>query len=648
MAVSCACQAYATDPDRTIAQYMREHWGSEKGFTGGSVTAIAQTPDGYLWIGTEKGLTRFDGLSFQPFPQATPTTFPIGPVQDLVTDAQGNLWVLLQSTKILRYHDGKFELGREEVEFGITSITRRVDGTVLFSSLALGTLRYHDGKFEGLRPVPDPASPPSTAASKSSDDLSSRFSWATGVITHRFAEPNSAVISMAETSDGTIWLGTRDKGLFYFKDGRVSVVDKDPHHGKINCLLALHDSELWIGTDDGMVRWDGKELTREEVPPGLRHAAILSILQDHDANIWVGTRNGIFRYNSQGLSSLTDGTPPSNTAVSALFEGREGNVWVGTSQGIERFRDSAFVTYTTAHDLPSQNIGPVYVDPEDRTWFAPLDGGLYWLKGGQTVRITAAGLDKDVVYSIAGGKNGVWLGRQRGGLTHLYYPNGTLTAETYTQADGLAQSSVYAVYEAFDGGVWAGTLNGGVSELKNGRFTNYTSSSGLASNTLASIAEGSDGTMWFATPNGLSSLLHGRWHTFGTRDGLPSENLTCQLIDSHGILWIGSAAGLAFMQSDRVLTPRDAPPHLREQILGIAEDRTGFLWISTVDHIFRVERRKLWAGTLQEADVRVYGLTDGLAGTEGVKRQQSVFADARGHIWFSTNRGLSVVDPVRA
>src|SRR5271170_6417469 len=355
LAVACfACQTYAIDPNRRIAQYMREHWGNERGFTGGSVTAIAQTADGYLWIGTEKGLVRFDGLTFRAFPQASPTTFPIGPVQGLVADEQGNLWILLQSTKILRYHDGKFELGREEVEFGITSVTRRRDVTVLFSSLALGTLRYHAGKFEGLRPASDAANPMSSAAPKNSDDLSSRYSWATGVITHRFAEPNSAVISMAEASDGTIWLGTRDKGLFYFKDGRISLVDKERHDGKINCLLPLHNGELWIGTDDGIVRWNGKELTRDEVPPALRHAAILSILRDHDANIWVGTRKGVFRYNSQGLSSLTDGSAPSDTAVSALFEGREGNLWVGTAQGIERFRDSAFVTYTTAHDLPSR------------------------------------------------------------------------------------------------------------------------------------------------------------------------------------------------------------------------------------------------------------------------------------------------------
>jgi len=136
VAAYCAFPAEAIDPHRDLSQYMRDHWGSEKGFTGGSVTAVAQTADGYLWIGTERGLIRFDGLSFRTFPQAAPTAFSIGAVQQLVADSQGDLWILLQSTKILRYHLGKFELGREEAEFGITAITKRLDGKILFSSLA--------------------------------------------------------------------------------------------------------------------------------------------------------------------------------------------------------------------------------------------------------------------------------------------------------------------------------------------------------------------------------------------------------------------------------------------------------------------------------------------------------------------------------
>src|ERR1700675_288040 len=179
--VCCASHVQALDPNRILSQYMREHWGSEKGFTGGAVTALAQTSDGYLWIGTEKGLIRFDGFNFLNFSQATPTTLPIGPVRALTSDSQGNLWILLQSTKILRYHEGKFELGREVAEFGITSLLKRREGSVLFASLAFGPLTYHSGKFELLNPPSEPPNPVPGATEVTTDELSSRLSWATGV-----------------------------------------------------------------------------------------------------------------------------------------------------------------------------------------------------------------------------------------------------------------------------------------------------------------------------------------------------------------------------------------------------------------------------------------------------------------------------------
>src|SRR5258707_10772763 len=109
VAVIClVLPAHAIDPNRSLSQYIRERWGSERGFPGGSVSAIAQTTDGYLWIGTEKGLIRFDGLNFHLFQQATPSSLPIGPVQSLLADGEGNLWILLESTRILRYRDVKF------------------------------------------------------------------------------------------------------------------------------------------------------------------------------------------------------------------------------------------------------------------------------------------------------------------------------------------------------------------------------------------------------------------------------------------------------------------------------------------------------------------------------------------------------------
>jgi signal transduction histidine kinase/ligand-binding sensor domain-containing protein len=626
--VCCASLAHALDPGRILSQYMRELWGSEKGFTGDSVIALAQTSDGYLWIGTDKGLIRFDGLTFRAFSQATPTTLPIGPVQALTSDAQGNLWILLQSTKILRYRDGKFELGREVAEFGITSLLKRRDGSVLFASLAYGPLIYHAGKFESISSHAEEANHAPGETEVPTDELSSRLSWATGVVPHRFAEPNSAVISMAESSDGKVWLGTRDKGLFYMSDGRVVAVPTGLAGASINCLLAYENHELWIGTDKGVLRWDGAKVTSVTVPLALRHIDVLSMIRDRDSNIWLGTPHGLIRVNADGvtLDANNSRTPRS---VTALFEDREGNLWAGSPAGIERLRDSAFVTYSVA-GLQSESSGPVYVDQSGRVWFAPFEGGLHWLRSEQSGSVTSDHLSEDVVYSVAGGRDELWIGRQQGGLTRLRYVGGSLTTKTYTEADGLAQNSVYTVYQSRDGTVWAGTLSGGTSEFRNGHFTTYTTTAGMTSDTVTSIAESSGGTMWFATPNGLNSLSGGHWRGLGVREGLPSQTVNCLLL------------------SGQVQVPTAVPASLHEQILGIAEDKLGWLWISTSNHVLRVKRDKLLSNSVSEADVREYGLEDGLRGTEGVKRQQSVFADTRGKIWFSMNRGISVVDPSRA
>jgi ligand-binding sensor domain-containing protein/signal transduction histidine kinase len=638
-ALCLSLPAHAIDLNRTFSQYIRQAWSADRGFTGGTVTALAQTRDGYLWIGTDKGLLRFDGSTFRAFPQATPTTFQIGPVQALMVDADANLWIVLEGTQLLRYYDGKFELGHDAAQFGITSVASRPDGTVLLSSLALGTLSYRSNKYLPLTSS-DPSAVTQEEPAGMADDLSSRFSSATGVATHRFAEPNSAVISMAVTTDGKVWLGTRDKGLFYISGGKVLASGVKLPSPKVNCLLALNQGELWIGTDGGMVQWNGTESTR--VPTSLGHAAILSLLRDRDSNIWVGTAAGLVRVNNNGISADQSEGP-----VTALFEDRDGNLWTGSSHGIQCIRDSAFVTYSVP-GLHSESSGAIYADPYDRVWYAPIEGGLRWMEGEKAGSVSNDQLAQDVIYSIAGSKNELWLGRQQGGLTRLRLGPGSFAAKTYTQADGLAQNSVYTVHQNPDGTVWAGTLSGGLSKLKDGKFTTYTEAEGLGSNTINSIEDGPNGTMWFGTAGGLSELAISKWRTYTSHDGLPADDITSLLRDSAGTLWIGTSGGLAWLNSGHISLAPPGQEALREPILGLADDHSGSLWVATSNHVLRVARQGLLQGRLLDADFREYGPADGLHGTQGVKRDRSVVKDLHENVWFSLNSGLSVVRPNRA
>jgi PAS domain S-box-containing protein len=641
--IFCAISSHALDPHRMISQYARDHWTVENEFPGGAISAIVQTPDGYLWIGTEKGLFRFDGLSFRAFPQASPEPFPIGPVQTLIADDAGNLWVLLANTKLLRFHDDRFELGRGETEVGVTAIGKRANGAPLFASLAYGVLTYQGGKFLPVSPSLDINS---TEPAPSSDDLSTRLSWATSVAAHSLAQPDSAVTSMAETSDGRVWLGTRDKGLFYLDHGRILPAQLRNMSRDVRSLVLLENGNLWIGTARGIFSWNGKEFGQSGIDPALRQADVRAIIRDRDGNVWVGTSAGLVRVNKEGLSRDDVGSGRGKP-VSTLFEDREGNLWIGRSQGLERLRETAFVTYRFSTSQ-EESGGPVFVDATGRVWFASFKGGLRWLRQGQDGIVSNDDLNHDVVYSITGDENELWVGRQRGGLTRLRFGAGGNTARTYTVSDGLPENTVYAAYRSRDGSVWAATLNAGVSQFADGHFTTYSAADGLRSNTVTSIDETSDGTMWFGTPNGLAKYSGKKWGAFTSRDGLPNDNITCLLADSTGALWIGTISGLALLQSGHIQKHDSMPAALREEILGIAGDKIGNLWIATSNHILSVNRARLLSGALTESDIRDYGVEDGLIGRRGVKRFRSVFADARGKIWFSTDQGLAVVDPVRA
>lgn len=622
---ACLLQtAFSLDPTRSMSQYIRNHWGPEQGFPGGPVHAIAQTPDGYLWIGAERGLVRFDGLKFQLLDPASNPSLPEGPVLGLATDREGRLWIRMQGPRLLRYQAGRFADLRAEFkipELGITAMYRTPAGEILFSTLINGLLQYRDDRFIPIA------------------SLSNR--------------PNFLVLSMAESATDTIWLGTRDAGLYRLRGNEIESIAQGLPDPKINCLLPDGDRDLWIGTDRGLVRWSGEKLTRDGVPQRLQHLQALTTLRDRDANLWIGTAtNGVFRFHNGMLSSLDEDPAGAGKSVSTLFEDREGNLWIGGVHGLDRLREGAFRTYSSAEKIPA-SIGPVFADLTQRIWFAPVEGGLYWMIDRQVERIGLDGLARDIVYSISGTGQDLWIGRQRGGLTQLHAEGNTFAVRTHTEANGLAQNSVFAVHQSRDGSVWAGTLSGGVSHLQNGQFTTYLQSSaasgtGPASNSISAIAEGPDGNMWFATPNGLSLFSNGRWQSYSTRDGLPSESVLCLSMGASGILWIGTGKGLAFIQPGHTPTIRSFAAALQEPILGLAEDRRGSLWLSLSNRVVEIKREALLAGSIQNGQMREYGPADGLRAIEGGKRNRSVVADSLGRIWFSLPQGLSMVDPAQA
>jgi signal transduction histidine kinase/ligand-binding sensor domain-containing protein len=609
--------ARALDPERRYSQYLRHQWTQSNGFPGGRINSITETSDGYLWLATSKGLVRFDGVSFISIGNSIDSTRPISQALTLVSDSAGALWVSDENLYVRRYDHGRFQdltsLSNME-RTPMPAISNSNDGGLLVASMGPQVFEFRNGKMQGI----------------------------TGQSNLEMPIPQA----MAETSDGKIWIATYEAGLFYWDHGRLAHFDEGLPDSKINCLLPVERGGLWIGTDNGLVLWDGKKISTVISASSLRHARVLSLARDRDANLWIGTSSGLFRLSSVGLSPMDAAQTKSTRTVTAIFEDRQGDLWIGDSQGLERLRDGTFSTYSVADGLPAAIDGPVYVDSSNRALVAPSSGGLYVITNSAVVPALRRELGQDVIYSIGGSQDDLWLGLREGGLMHVVksVEGELIVANRYSQSQGLAQNSVSSVFRSRDGTIWAGTVSGGVSRLNGGRFVTYTSSDGLGSNTVTSIAEGSDGSMWFATSDGLSRFWGGTWKTFRTHDGLPSDEITTLFRDSSGVLWVATVEGLAYMAAGAIHPVFSASPSLREPALGIVEDAAGFMWLTTASHVIRVSRAGLLKGDFGLQNYREYGDEDGLKGTSGVRRDRSVMSEDGQHIWFSTTNGISMVD----
>jgi signal transduction histidine kinase/ligand-binding sensor domain-containing protein len=608
-------------PQKIAAIHNHRVWDAASGFPGGYVYSITQTADGYLWIGASKGLVRYDGIRFAFVHQEnTEANFPI---LGLAPDSAGQLWAIDDVTHLLPYRDG--HLGRPVPDHGphrhrIAIATPTRGGSLLFASEAQGVIEYNQMTPHVLldaRAVPE-------------------FPTA-----------------IAQTSDGAIWIGTRDSGLFRLsvKPGVPAIehVEGMPT-AKINCFLPIEESTLLVGTSQGLLSLHNGTLVPQSRPE-LKSQEILALAKGLAGEIWISTNGGLFKAEANEIAAGGEIKSLDHLAahspVTSLFEDRDGNLWVGSPDTLECYRGNGFDTYSYSAGLPSINSGAVYVDPQGNAWFGPWDGGLFRLSNGQVEPITVSGLKDDAVYSIAGSAGEIWVAWKYSGVTRLRPRGDTFQDLTYTTRNGLAQNSVYSIYLAPDGTVWAGTINQGLSRFRDNTWHTFTTQDGLPSNRISVVTGNAAGDIFVGTPNGLAQFKpaefkNDTWVAYTARDGLPPGAIESLLFDSSGTLWIGTAKGISFLRAGAIHVPLAAPDPLYGEILGIAENN-GWLWITTGNHVLRVKCTALLNDVFEPGDYREFGVTDGLASVEGVKRSRSVVTDNRGRVWFSLNQGISVL-----
>jgi signal transduction histidine kinase/ligand-binding sensor domain-containing protein/DNA-binding response OmpR family regulator len=613
--------AVGLDPAKALTQYTHQSWSSADGLPQDNVTSIAQTSDGYLWLGTEEGLARFDGIRFKVFDKTNTPEFSSSFISALLVDHLGNLWIGTGGGGVLRMSEGKFVAFTTRTGLSndsILSLGEDRDHAIWVGTEGGGVNRFKDGKFT--------------------------------VYNSRRGLADDAVFSIFAARDGSMWFGTGG-GLSQLKDGslRNFTVAQGLPNKNVRAVFEDEQGTVWVGTNGGgLIQFRDGQFKAFTARNGLAANSVLSIHQDREGSLWIGTfGGGLNRWSHGKFTTYNRAEGLTSDNVLVVFQDREGSLWVGTVGGLNQIKDGQATAYTSAEGLSNDVALPVYEDHQGSIWIGTAGGGLDRFRRGQfTAYTTQQGLSDNFVLSLSEDQEGsLWVGT-RHGLDRM--KDGKFTV--YTAQDGLPNDVVVCMWPDRDGNLWFGTRSG-LGRFKDGKFTTYSTKDGLSNNYVTFIYQDHEGSLWVGTAGGgINRYKNGAFTAFTTKDGLSSDMVTAIQGDENGILWVGtSGGGLNRFSSSTFTSIKMKDGLYDDRIFQILGDRQHNLWMSSNRGIFRVSTQQLndfADGKIRSVQSVAYGTSEGMKSREcNGGFQPAGWASRDGKVWFPTTKGLVVIDP---
>ncbi len=615
--------SHALDPAKTIPQYVHKHWNNLDGLPQNTITSIAQTADGYLWMGTLEGLVRFDGSRFTLFNTRNSADFIHNMVVSLLVDSQDRLWVATSGGGLLILKNGA--ISRLTTAQGLPSdqvsvIFEDTRGTIWVGTDGGGLAKIVDGEVQ---------------------------------IAHSFAQLGTSIRAIEESKTG-LWIGTENGLVLLRSNGTHTRFDTRDglSHASIRALLSDHSGALWVSTDLGLDKLELGRFTTVKHLTSADHDIVLAMHQDRDNNLWIGTDGGgLKRLHNGQLSTFASHNGLSNDSVLALYESADGSLWIGTNLGgLNQLKDGRITTFTTAEGLSANFIRAVHEDAGGTLWIGTEGGGLMRYRQGQFDSFTTAnGLPDNTVFSILEDSKGeLWIGTDSG-VAHQTAEG----FEVFDEQSGLSDNTVLALLEDSAGTLWIGTYAGGLNQFKDGIFTTLTTADGLGNNTVNTLLEDRSGALWIGTRGGgLSRLVDGVLTTFTTADGLSDDLVFALHEDTEGALWIGTyGGGLNRYRNGQFSVVNESHGLFDDVIHHIIDDGQGNFWMSSNRGIFAVDQAGLNAvadGELDKVKSIVFGTSDGMRNVECNGGANAGTLGRDGTLWFPSVEGLVAVAPASA
>ncbi|MBC8095541.1 MAG: PAS domain-containing protein [Akkermansiaceae bacterium] len=599
-------QLLALDPSRTVFQHHIQSWNRQNGLPFNRIRTITQTTDGYVWLGTQNGLVRFDGNNFLHVSLPGRIGWRSPGILEITASARGGLWFGLESGAFGHF-DGKDEFTATPGEWvtpqmNVQSIKETPEGSVWIGSRS-GIAGMMAGQTNAF------------------------------FLNNQVGE----IQSIYQDSKNRVWFGAVEKGLYYWEAGKLNTFpDPELAGANIQCIAVDKEGQIWLGTTVGLRCYDSA--FRPKVLLRI-YSEVQALLPDQHGAMWIGTSgSGLIRYYQGEASSLrkTDGL--AQDYVTSLYEDREGSLWVGTGDGLTQISDLKFPTLSTKEGLLGEPVHGVAAASNGGIWCATSHGIYNYHNRTVTQFSQLPGLDaytKRVLEAKNGDVFAVTSGRDvqiiGDGKIVARHTNGHWVV-------GLAEDSIGVVVSTGDK----------LYRVSRTEFTPYvfkgTPPSFYWVRNLFSCA---DGSLLVASVNGVFRLRDGQVERHWTvANGLADADVAYLTEDDEGTIWVGQVTGLTRIKNDQVTVISNAM--LNTSMIAIVPDNTGSLWISCIKGIIRATCRSLndfADGKATGIDLQLYDGINSLRTIDLTEVEAVACKSTDGRIWLPGPLGAVQIDP---
>ena len=642
MLLVCPAYAFAQNSSLDVSQYAHTSWKSSEGFSKGFIRSIAQTADGYLWLGTEFGLLRFDGVRAVPWEPPAGQHLLSSDIRSLQGARDGRLWIGTFNG-LASWKDGKLSHYPELDGQIIEALLEDREGAIWVAGWALSTGRLcrvqsgniqchgEDGRFgSGVTSLYE-----DSEGNLWAGGMNGLWRWKPGPPKlYPAPGPEQRIYALTESDDGGILIA-RHGGITKLRNDHSEAyplpAEFQPHR-----LLRDHDGGLWIGAlvDEGLLRVHNGRTDRFSQPEGLSGRSVASFFEDREGSIWVATAEGLDRFRDYAIPTFSEPQGLSSGGIFSVLSARDGSLWLGLSDGLNRWNKGQITVYRyrsldgvragssvsaltkgsgadskgTVREIADSGLPDkahsLFQDGRGQLWVG-TPSGVAVLKSDRFVPV--ASVPHGIVFSFTDdGAENIWVSHQEG-LFHLFRER---VVERIPWARlGRRQPASALMHDAGQGGLWLGFRDGGVAYFKDGQLrASYAGAEGLAEGWVRGFYIDRNGTLWAPTEGGLSRIKDGHIVTLTSQNGLPCNTVHWMMEDDTQSVWLYLACGLV-----------------------------------------RIGRSELdaWASQPKETiQAAVFDSSDGVSSHRFSGGYNSVVAkSADGKLWFVRPGGVSVIDP---